>query len=83
MDALIDYEEEIEPEHQNSSAFSYSTRSPDDLKKTEELREECRRIVTRLLENQSVAELDALADGRAAARVTSVGYKISKTRSQL
>lgn len=60
MGALIDYQKEVEEENQTSEN-SYAKRKPEELQKTASLREECRRIVTRLLQDQPVPELEALA----------------------
>lgn len=57
--ALIDYQSEVEEENQNSWN-SYLKKKPEELEQTAALREECRRIVMRLLQDQSVPELEAL-----------------------
>jgi hypothetical protein len=60
MSALIEYQREVEDENQ-SSWNSYLKKKPGELKQTGSFREECGRIVTRLLHDQPVPELEALA----------------------
>ena len=57
---LIDHQKEVEDENQVSGNF-YAKKKPEELKLTASLREECQRIVTRLLQGQPVPELEALA----------------------
>jgi hypothetical protein len=59
MSALIDHQKEVEDENQTSGNF-YAKKKPEELQQAAALREECRKIVTRLLQDQPVAELEAL-----------------------
>jgi hypothetical protein len=59
MGAFIDYQKEIEDQNQTSGTFD--TKKPEELQQTASLRDECQRIVTRLLQDQPVPELEALA----------------------
>jgi hypothetical protein len=60
LSALIDHQKEVEDENQISGNF-YAKKKPEELQLTASLREDCRRIVTRLLQDQPVPELEALA----------------------
>ncbi|MGD0580833.1 MAG: abortive infection family protein, partial [Bryobacteraceae bacterium] len=60
MGALIDYQNEVEDENQKSGNF-YLKKKAEELQQSASLRAECRRIVTRLLQDQPVPELEALA----------------------
>jgi len=60
LSALIDHQKEVEDENQISGNF-YAKKKPEELQLTASLREDCRRIVTRLLQEQPVPELEALA----------------------
>ncbi len=60
LGALIDHQMEIEDENQVSGGF-YAKKKPEELRRTASLREDCRRIVTRLLQAQPVPEMEALA----------------------
>jgi hypothetical protein len=58
--ALIDHQKEVEDENQISGNFC-AKKKPEELQLTASLREGCRRIVARLLQDQPVPELEALA----------------------
>ena len=60
LSTLIDHQKEVENENQISGNF-YAKKKPEELQLTTSLREDCRRIVTRLLQDQPVPELEALA----------------------
>jgi len=66
MSALIDHQKDVEDENQISDNF-YIKKKPEELQLTASLREDCRRIVTRLLQHQPVPDVDALtaiSDGK-------------------
>lgn len=60
LSALVDHQKAVEDESQTSGNF-YAEKKPEELRLTASLREDCRRIVTRLLQDQPVPELEALA----------------------
>jgi hypothetical protein len=60
LGALIDHQKEIEDENQVSGNF-YAKKKPEELQLSAALREDCRRIVVRLLQSQPVPDIDALA----------------------
>ncbi len=60
MGPLVDYQKEVEDRNQ-ISGNSYLKKKSEELQQSASLREECRRIVTRLLQSQAVPEIEALA----------------------
>ena len=60
LGALIEYQKEVEVQNQASGNF-YLKKKAEELQQSASLRAECQRIVTRLLSNQPVSELEALA----------------------
>src|SRR5579885_1866568 len=60
MGPLVDYEKEVEDRNQVSDNF-YLKKKPEELQQSASLREECQRIVTRLLQSRAVPEIEALA----------------------
>jgi len=60
MGPLLDYQKEVEDRNQVSGHF-YLKKEPEELQQSASLREECRHVVTRLLQSQAVPEIEALA----------------------
>lgn len=60
MGPLLDYQKEVEDRNQISDNF-YLKKKPEELQQGAALREECQRIVTRLLQSMAVPEIEALA----------------------
>ena len=60
MGPLVDYQKEVEDRNQFSGNF-YIKKKPEELQQYISLREECRCIVTRLLQSRAVPEIEALA----------------------
>lgn len=59
LSSLIDYQKVVEEEAQ-ASGNHFRMKKPEELQQKAALREECRRIVARLLQGQPVPELEAL-----------------------
>ena len=58
--SLLDYQKEVEDRNQISDSF-YLKNTPEELQQSASLREECHRILTRLLQSRAVPEIEALA----------------------
>jgi len=60
MGPLLDYQKDVEDRNQISDNF-YLKKKPEELQQSAALREECQRMVTRLLQSRAVPEVEALA----------------------
>ena len=60
MGPFLDYQREVEDRNQSSGNY-YLQKKPEELQLSARLREECQRIVTRLMQSQVVSEIEALA----------------------
>jgi hypothetical protein len=59
MGPLLDYQKEVEDRNQISDNY-YLKKKPDELQQSASLREECQRLVMRLLQSRPVPELEAI-----------------------